>query len=176
MLLREGGEELGGGSGEDRVAPVGPDFGHGDQHEGSEVHAGMRKLEAAGITDNALTDGDEVDVDQAVDVGAGGIAVRGGAYAALCLQQAPEHRVRIHRPDFDVKADVKKRIWAVVAPWGRLEWCGACGACTESALNGGDRLPQEGVAVAEVGAYVDMGCCHFRVQKPEDGLHRVAGY
>lgn len=63
-------EELRGGEVEKGMAPGGEDFGHGDEDEGAQVHAGMGEGGSAvlGGFRHPGADADEVDVDGAVGV------------------------------------------------------------------------------------------------------------
>ena len=84
----------------------------------------------------------------------------GGVDGAFGPAQKPEHMERSKRPHFDVDTYINKGVRAFETPGLRLKKAGANGAGGESALNGSDRLPDEGMAVADIGADVEVGNCH----------------
>lgn len=155
LLVRQIAEEFDGGEMKRRVGPAGVEGDERPQDKVALVHPRMGQRQARAVHDHP-PDGNQVDVDGAVDVGAAGRAVRGGVDGVLDGLQ-PAVQVERCKVGVEGDADVDEGAGAVEAPGLAVDGGGASQIGAER-CDEGDRPVDDGQAVALVASYVYVGC------------------
>jgi hypothetical protein len=138
----EVGEELGGCLVEEGVDPVGGKFGHRLEDEWAEVHTGVGQSELGGVNFQ-LVNGNDVNVDEAVDVSAGGIAMRLTADEVLDSHNLVEHLQWSIVSDVNRDAQIDENVVGVITPRVALKVAGEGSCVAPLQFNESDRTLNE---------------------------------